>query len=157
MTDSKKFRDALGEFATGVCIATTAPAGGEPIGMTINSFSSVSLDPPLVMWSIHNSSDCLLKFEQSENFSISVLSAEQEALSNRYAKPGDHLLLPEHFISSAVSAPTVKECLASFECRVWARYPGGDHTIMVGEVLQFDASHGQSPLLFHGGGYAGKT
>ena len=90
MTDTKQFRDALGEFATGVCIATAAPAGSEPIGMTINSFSSVSLDPPLVLWSIHNSSDCFQKFDVSETFSISVLSQAQQDLSNHYAKPGDH-------------------------------------------------------------------
>ncbi|BFM06161.1 flavin reductase family protein [Halioxenophilus aromaticivorans] len=157
MIDTKQFRDALGEFATGVCIATTAPPQGDAIGMTINSFSSVSLEPPLVLWSIHNSSDCFQKFNDSEVFSISVLSQAQEALSNHFAKPGDHTLTPEHFIASEFAAPVLKDAMATFECRVWAKYAGGDHTIMVGEVLRFGATHGLSPLLFHGGGYGRKA
>lgn len=152
--DKRAFRDALGNFATGVCVVTVAPEQGAAIGMTINSFSSVSLDPPLVLWSIQNSSECFDTFSAVDTFAINILSSDQEDFSTRYAMKGDHDLCASHFSPGRTGTPLIKGALTSFECRVWARYPGGDHQIIVGEVLEVNSGQEGSPLLFHQGKYA---
>lgn len=154
MIDQRVFRDALGSFATGICVVTAMPEQGAPIGMTINSFSSVSLEPPLVLWSIQNVSECFGVFGTTDRFAISVLSKEQEALSQRYATKADHALLGEHYQPGRTGLPLIRNALTSFECRVWARYPGGDHLIIVGEVMDVQAEQSGPPLLFHQGRYA---
>lgn len=154
MMDQRAFRDALGSFATGVCIVTAVPAEGAPIGMTINSFSSVSLEPPLVLWSIQNVSECFDVFGTTDRFAINVLSGEQEGVSNRYAKKGDHELAEEHYSAGRTGSPLLEGALTSFECKVWARYPGGDHMIIIGEVVDVHAGQPGRPLLFHQGKYA---
>ena len=154
MIDTKEFRSALGQFATGVCVVTTqTPVGGFD-GMTVNSFSSVSLDPPLVLWSIQNSSERFNAFHQAERFAISVLGQDQEALSNQYAQKGDGLLEDAHYELSQAGLPIIQGALATFECQQWAQYPGGDHTIIVGEVLQFNCVDKAKPLLFYAGNYS---
>jgi len=153
MIDPKLFRDALGMFTTGVCVVTTIPNNDEPIGMTINSFASVSLDPPLILWSIQLTSDCYDRFDSSNKFAVSVLSHEQEHLSNFYAKKGDHYLDQGHYTIGSTGVPILNQAMAAFECKVWAKYPGGDHTIIVGEVMKFDALQDTRPLLFHCGKY----
>lgn len=154
MIDKKKFRDALGNFATGVCVVTVAPEQGRPIGMTINSFSSVSLEPPLVLWSIQNNSECFDIFNAADKFALNVLSTEQEGHSGFYAKKGEHTLDASHYCLGRTGSPVFRNALASFECRVWARYPGGDHQIIVGEVLEFSTHPSGRPLLFYKGKYA---
>lgn len=154
MIDQNIFRNALGHFATGVCIVTVKPAEGEAIGMTINSFSSVSLEPPLILWSIRNDSDCFQAFSTTDTFGISVLSSQQEDFSSLYAKRGQHDMCPTHYHAGATGAPLLTDALAHFECRVWARYPGGDHQIIVGEVQQLHPPCEGEPLLFHQGRYA---
>ena len=154
MTDTRALRTALGNFATGVCVVTVPGQDGEPIGMTINSFSSVSLDPALLLWNIQNDSDCFQLFERANSFAISVLSCHQESLSNFYAQKGSHTILPEHLITGEAGGALLAGAIATFECDVWARYPGGDHTILVGEVKSFTASDEAKPLLFFGGKYA---
>ncbi len=155
MIDQRVFRDALGTFATGVCVVTAVPDEGAPIGMTINSFSSVSLEPPLVLWSIQNDSECFDAFNGIDRFAISVLSGDQEAYSNLYATKGDHALSDGHYHMAGKGTAVISDALAAFECRVWARYPGGDHTIIVGEVLAVNPGQGAgAPLLFHQGRYA---
>ncbi|MFT3929698.1 MAG: flavin reductase family protein [Spongiibacteraceae bacterium] len=151
--DIQQFRNALGNFATGVCIVTVAPEAGVPIGMTINSFSSVSLEPPLVMWSIQCNSECFAVFESAERFAINVLSAEQQDLSREYSRKGQHQLKAEHFYCGRSGAPLLHNALTVFECRSWARYPGGDHLILVGEVLQFSAQPAAPALGFFKGAY----
>ena len=152
--DKRKFRDALGSFATGVCVVTVVPAQGAPIGMTVNSFASVSLEPPLVLWSIQYTSECFEVFNAAERFAINVLSTEQEGHSNVYSKRGEHTLDAGHFTLGRTGSPILRESLTCFECRMWARYAGGDHLIIVGEVLDFTTRPTGQPLLFHKGRYA---
>lgn len=154
MMDNRQLRDALGRFATGICVVTAAPEGGAAVGMTVNSFSSVSLEPPLVLWSIQNSAECFSTFMQTPCFAVNVLSLDQEALSVRYARRSTHTLSAEHYAPGRHGAPLLKGALASFECKTWARYPGGDHEIIVGEVVDLYTRPTGKPLLFHQGQYA---
>ena len=150
--DTGDFRQALGQFATGVCLVTLdAPELG-PLATTVNSFSSVSLDPPLVLWSIQNSSDHLAVYTECQHFGISVLSSEQGALSSQYAQRGGHSVQAEHFATGPQGEPKLIDALAHFTCAAYAVHPGGDHQIIVGEVLQFE-SREAAPLIFYSGGY----
>lgn len=151
--DLREFRDALGSFATGVCVVTANPAGFSPFGMTVNSFASVSLDPSLVIWSLQNSSDCFEPFDKADRFTINVLSESQRDLSNYYARRDQHQLLADHFRIGKTGTPVLRGAVSSLECRVWQRYPGGDHTILVGEVLEMDYNRNEEPLVFHAGKY----
>jgi flavin reductase (DIM6/NTAB) family NADH-FMN oxidoreductase RutF len=147
-------RNALGKFATGVCVITAAPEGFAPFGMTINSFASVSLNPPLVLWSLQNDSDCVPAFAAAERFAVNILAAEQRDLSKVYSKRGDHDLRAEHVKTGKAGLPLIRDALASFECEVWQRYDGGDHVILLGKVLAMESAGGDArPLLFFSGGY----
>lgn len=151
--DPIQFRNALGSFATGVCVITANPEGELPFGMTVNSFASVSLDPPLVLWSLQNNSECYAAFEKSTTFGVSVLAQDQQALSNKYAKKGDHALASEDYRLGSSGLPIINGALVSFECEVWNRYPGGDHVILIGKVLEMTQGEDKAPLLFHKGKY----
>ena len=150
--DAGDFRQALGQFATGVCLVTVDDPELGPLATTVNSFSSVSLDPPLVLWSIQNSSDHLAVYTECQHFGISVLSSEQGALSSQYAQRGGHSVQAEHFTTGPQGEPKLIGALAHFTCAVYAVHPGGDHQIIVGEVLQFE-SREAAPLIFYSGGY----
>ncbi|MEM8570547.1 MAG: flavin reductase family protein [Pseudomonadota bacterium] len=146
--DQRQFRDALAQFATGVTIITAAGRDG-PVGMTVNSFSSVSLDPPLILWSIAKDSDRFSAFEQSPYFCVHVLRAEDEALAMRFAANGIDFSGLAFGLGSG-DIPLLAGFAARFECRVAARHEGGDHVILVGEVERIDHEKAQ-PLVFHGG------
>ncbi|MGA0336773.1 MAG: flavin reductase family protein [Luminiphilus sp.] len=150
--DIGDFRQALGRFATGVCLVTVDDPELGPLATTVNSFSSVSLDPPLVLWSIQNSSDHLAVYTQCQHFGISVLSSEQGALSGQYAQRGGHSVQADHFTTGPQGEPKLIDALAHFTCAAYAVHPGGDHQIIVGEVLQFE-SRNAAPLIFYNGGY----
>jgi flavin reductase (DIM6/NTAB) family NADH-FMN oxidoreductase RutF len=150
---SREFRDALGAFATGVCVVTAKPDGWEPFGMTVNSFASVSLDPPLILWSLQNDSDMYQAFENSSQFGVNILRAGQQDLSNLYAKKGDHVLQAEHFELGASGVPVLPATLVTMECELEARHPGGDHIILVGRVLELTRREPGEPLLFCAGAY----
>ena len=150
--DTGDFRQALGQFATGVCLVTLDDPDLGPLATTVNSFSSVSLDPPLVLWSIQNSSDHLAVYTECQHFGISVLSSEQGALSSQYAQRGGHSVQAEHFATGPQGEPKLIDALAHFTCAAYAVHPGGDHQIIVGEVLQFE-SREADPLIFYSGGY----
>ena len=150
--DLNEFRQALGRFATGVCLVTVSDLDGGPLATTVNSFSSVSLDPALVLWSIQNSSDHLQIYTECQHFGISVLGKEQAALSGHYAQRGRHGALPEHFSVGSQGEPQLIDALAHFSCRTYAVYPGGDHQIIVGEVVAFGSTTAE-PLVFFSGGY----
>jgi len=150
--DIGDFRQALGRFATGVCLVTVDDSELGPLATTVNSFSSVSLDPPLVLWSIQNSSDHLAVYTQCQHFGISVLSSEQGALSGQYAQRGGHSVQADHFTTGPQGEPKLIDALAHFTCAAYAVHPGGDHQIIVGEVLQFE-SRNAAPLIFYNGGY----
>jgi flavin reductase (DIM6/NTAB) family NADH-FMN oxidoreductase RutF len=147
-------RNALGRFATGVCVITAAPAGFAPFGMTINSFASVSLEPPLILWSLQNDSDCAPAFAAADRFAVNILTADQMAISQQYSRRNDHDLRTEHVRDGSTGLPVIRDSLASFECEMWQRYDGGDHVILVGRVLALhDAGNDAKPLLFFGGRY----
>lgn len=152
--DPRELRNAFGRFATGVCVITASPEGQAPFGMTVNSFSSVSLDPPLLLWNLQNDSDCFEAFEKTDRFAVNVLAHDQMAMSNQYAKKNAHELDVAHYEEGELGLPVLHDALTAFECMVWERYPGGDHVILVGEVkAMHDSEHGK-PLLFFSGGYA---
>lgn len=150
--DERQLRDALGRFATGVTVVTAMAPDG-PLGMTANSFASVSLDPPLVLWSPARRSRRFPAFEAASHFAIHVLARDQQALAERFARSGHRFagLAPGR---GAGDAPLLEGCAARFECRHAAGYDGGDHLIMVGEVLRFE-TRDVPPLLYHRGRYTG--
>jgi flavin reductase (DIM6/NTAB) family NADH-FMN oxidoreductase RutF len=152
MNDTKSFRQCLGRFATGVTVVTCADARGNPCGITANSFSSVSLDPPLVLWNVAKSANSLEAFLNAEHFAINVLSAEQENLSAHFAQ-SDHMLFDgvEHNLSE-LGVPMLPDTLACFECRTYQVHDCGDHYIVIGEVIAYRAGD-MSPLLFYAGNY----
>jgi 3-hydroxy-9,10-secoandrosta-1,3,5(10)-triene-9,17-dione monooxygenase reductase component len=152
-TASRQFRDALGAFATGVTIVTTRGISGEDIGLTANSFNSVSLDPPMVLWSLSRKSKSLQAFLENPYFAVHVLSADQDALSHLFATRGAAKFAGLTPGRGAGDVPLLEGCSARFQCKTAFRHDGGDHVIFVGEVLAFD-SFDRPPLLFHGGRYA---
>jgi 3-hydroxy-9,10-secoandrosta-1,3,5(10)-triene-9,17-dione monooxygenase reductase component len=151
--DQKEFRRALGTFTTGVTIITARAADGTPVGVTANSFNSVSLDPPMVLWSLAKTSRSLAAFNESGHWAVHILSVEQDALSNRFAKSGEDKFDGVDTRAGAGEVPLLPGCTARLQCKTSFRYEGGDHIIFVGEVLAFDRSD-VPPLVFHGGRYA---
>lgn len=155
MTDERfaGLRQALGQFATGVTIVTTLGADNEPVGITANSFSSVSLEPPLVLWSLSTTALSRPAFENATYFGVHVLTAAQEELSERFGSRGRNKFAGLKWAPGPGSVPLLEEYAARFQCRMANRYPVGDHIVFVGEVLRFDKSD-KRPLVFHGGTYA---
>ena len=149
----REFRDALGRFATGVCVITANPPGMKPFGMTVNSFASVSLDPPLVLWSLQKNSECVPAFEKARQFTANILGDHQKEVSNRYAKKGDHDLGEEEYRLGRSGCAVLKHALASFECDIQSRIDGGDHIILLGLVKEMVNSPTGKPLLFYTGQY----
>jgi len=150
--EGRALRDAFGSFATGVTIVTTAGPDGRDIGLTANSFSSVSLDPPMVLWSLARSAASLEAFRHCGHFAVHILSADQEALSTRFASKGVDRFEGLALERGPGGVPMLTACTARFACRLAYQYEGGDHVIFVGEILDFSHS-AQKPLVFHGGRY----
>ena len=153
--DSTFFRTALGRFATGVTIVTAeGDPGSGPVGLTVSSFNSVSLEPPLVVWSLSAQSTSLLSLDRSARYVIQVLASDQMALANRFARGS----AAERFAGLTLShapngAPRLDlPCAAWFECRNRRRYTEGDHIIFIGEV-EHCAFSDVLPLVYHAGGY----
>ncbi|MBY6189621.1 flavin reductase family protein [Microbulbifer agarilyticus] len=146
-------RQVFGQFATGVTIVTTGGESGEAVGMTVSSFNTVSLDPPLILWCIDKKTGCFDAFNQCEHFAIHVLSDQQDNLSSLFARRGVDKFSELDYHMSAQGVPLLHEYCARLQCTLTARHEGGDHLIMVGRV---DAMHTQdrAPLLFHRGAYA---
>ncbi len=151
--DSRAFRNALGDFATGVAIVTTRVGEDAPIGITVNSFSSVSLDPPLVLWCLDKGSDRLDAFQRCQGFTINILAAAQQELSNRLSRSGQPHLDGIPVDEGVNGCPYLSEALATFECAVDARHDAGDHIIMVGRVQAFNQPSAETPLIYHRGNY----
>lgn len=154
--DPRDFRGALGCFPTGVCLVTTLAPGGKPEGLTINSFSSVSLDPPMVLWSLARSASCAPAFRDAEYFAVNVLASADAALASHFARssPDKFAAFPERFTSGLGGAPLLSGAAAQFECHSRYRNYGGDHIILIGAVERYRWG-GVAPLLFHRGRYAG--
>src|SRR5207248_8945181 len=137
--DARDFRTALGTFPTGVCLITTAAPDGRRAGLTVNSFSSVSLDPPMVLWSLARSATSAPVFRDAEYFAINVLGATDHALSSHFAKSGadKFAAFAERFTPGLGGAPVLTGAVASFECHSRHRYYGGDHIIVIGVVERY--------------------
>ena len=151
--DGRELRNALGRYATGVCVITTVTGAQQAVGMTANSFASVSLEPPLVLWSLQNNSDVYDVFSGPRFYAINILSSEQDGHSNQYAKKGQHELSPEHFSLGKYGSPIIRDALVSFECELEETHEGGDHLIIVGRVRDMQQKPEGEPLLFFSGGY----
>ncbi|MFN3611053.1 flavin reductase family protein [Tepidimonas sp.] len=147
----ERFRAALGRFATGVTIVTARAADGAPIGLTVNSFNSVSLEPPLVLWSLALRSRALPVFESAAHYAIHVLGVEQQALAQRFASRQADRWAGVAWTPNADGVPLLPDCAAVFECCSRSRYVEGDHVILVAEVLRCRHDGAASPLLYHGG------
>ena len=153
--DKRAFRDALGAFATGITVISCRSPGGDPNGVTVNSFSSLSLDPPLVLFCLGRDAVSWPAFTSARHFAVNVLSRAQEALSNRFADPAGASWEGVVHETWETGCPILAGAAASFECECRHRYDGGDHVIVVGEVkrMAFDAS--RQPLIYWRGRYAG--
>ena len=146
-----EFRAALGMFATGVTIVTTRTSQGHLIGLTANSFNSVSLDPPLVLWSLSRQAGSMPTFTTGSHYAINILSADQQELAKRFASKSMDRFEGVPFEEGFGGAPLLTGAAATFECFNRSRYEEGDHVIFVGEVERCAHRPGASPLLFHGG------
>jgi 3-hydroxy-9,10-secoandrosta-1,3,5(10)-triene-9,17-dione monooxygenase reductase component len=149
---ARQFRNALGSFATGVTVITTRSPEGADVGVTANSFNSVSLDPPMILWSIGKNSTSLAAFMAAEHFAVHILAMDQESLSGRFAKSNTDKFAGLTVERGREGIPLLSGCAARFQCRTAYRHEGGDHIILVGEVEDFDHD-GHAPLAFHGGRY----
>ncbi|WP_460890746.1 flavin reductase family protein [Ramlibacter alkalitolerans] len=150
---AQEFRAALGMFATGVTIVTARTTAGGLIGLTANSFNSVSLSPPLVLWSLSRAAASMTVFSAGSHYAINVLAADQKALAERFATRGADRWSGVGFDEGAGGAPLLHGAAATFECFNRSRYEEGDHIIFVGEVERCAHRAGALPLLFHGGRY----
>jgi flavin reductase (DIM6/NTAB) family NADH-FMN oxidoreductase RutF len=147
--DARDFRSALGCFPTGVCLVTAVAPGGKRVGLTANSFTSVSLDPPMVLWSLARTASSAPVFRDAEHFVINVLGADDEELSAHFARPGEDKFAK---YSERFSGGVLRGAVATFECHSRHRYYGGDHIIVIGVVERY-AHNGRAPLVFHRGSY----
>jgi flavin reductase (DIM6/NTAB) family NADH-FMN oxidoreductase RutF len=150
--NGREFRDALAQFATGVTVVTTCAPGGGYVGLTVNSFSSVSLVPPLILWSLDRRAGSLAVFRDAARFAVNVLAHDQRALARRFASPAGNRFAGVPLRLGAHDMPLLEGCVAWFECTLHAQHEAGDHVIFIGEVVH--CAHGSGmPLLFHAGRY----
>lgn len=147
----REFRASLAMFATGVTIVTARTPDGELIGLTASSFNSVSVSPPLVLWSLSHAATSMTALANSSHYAINILAADQKELAERFAGKRDGRWEGILFTEGAGGAPLLNGAAASFECFNRSRYEEGDHVIFVGEVERCHHRAGASPLLFHGG------
>jgi flavin reductase (DIM6/NTAB) family NADH-FMN oxidoreductase RutF len=151
-SSAKHLRKALARFVTGVTIVTTRTAAGTFEGLTVNSFSPVSLDPPLVLWSLRNNATSLNAFLEAEWFAVNVLGAAHHDLSQRFAVSSREKFVDFKCAFGLGGCPLIAESIARFECRLERKVPGGDHVILIGWVERATYREGE-PLLFHDGAY----
>jgi flavin reductase (DIM6/NTAB) family NADH-FMN oxidoreductase RutF len=150
--DPRDFRNALGTYATGVAIITAAAADGRPTGLTCNSFASVSLNPPLVLWSLGIYSQSLSVFQNASHFAVNVLGLSQQGLASRFAATSEDKFAGVQYTAGLGNAPLLADSVANFQCRAVNRYYGGDHVIFLGAVEAYTYNR-QESLLFSRGGY----
>ncbi|MFN9161957.1 MAG: flavin reductase family protein [Alphaproteobacteria bacterium] len=151
--NSRAFRDALGHFATGVAVISARAGDAGTIGLTINSFASVSLDPPLVLWSLDRGSDRYPPLMQVSRFGIGVLGREGEDLSRRLARKGQFALGKDEVADGPNGVPLLRKAIAAFECEVEQRIDAGDHVIFLARVLSCSHAGHEAPLLYYRGAY----
>jgi flavin reductase (DIM6/NTAB) family NADH-FMN oxidoreductase RutF len=151
--DARAFRRGLGQFATGVVVITAQAADGGAIGLTMSSFNSVSVDPPLILFSIDRQAFSLAAMTTAKGYAVNILGRDQEHLSDKFARSlADKWAAVEH-TSGHAAAPLIAGAIAHFECEPYAQYDGGDHVIFVGRVVQFSTRPDKDPLIFFRGTY----
>lgn len=146
-----QFKQALGRFATGVTVVTARLPDGTLAGLTVSSFNAVSLQPPLVLWSLKVDSGAMAVMSEATHYAIHVLGADQQALAEQFAGPRERRWQGVAWRLARCGAPLLPGCAAVFECFNRSRYEEGDHVIFVGEVERCSSSAGAAPLLYHGG------
>ena len=151
--NNKNLRNVLSKFATGVTVVSTIDNDGKPVGMTANSFTSVSLDPPLVLWNIGINQPSYDAFLKAKGYSVNILSKDQKDICDLFSSSIDDKFNDIDYILSDNGFPIIQKSLAWFDCIKWNNYPGGDHQILVGEVKNFYANE-KDPLIFWNGSLA---
>lgn len=152
--DQRAFRDALSTFVTGVTVITTCSRSGTFAGITANSFNSVSLDPPLILWSLGRDSGSFSTFEAADYFAVHILSEAQADLSMRFATVGADKFSGLQTTTGIGGVPLIEDCTARLECSVFERVPAGDHIIYIGQVERINTNSKIDPLVYHAGDYA---
>ncbi len=150
--DARDFRNALGSFCTGVTVIAAATPDGRRVGLTANSFAAVSLNPPLVLWSLVSHSPSMSVFQEASHFCINVLNAAQGELARHFARPSEDKFASVDWEEGLGGAPRLVGALAQFQCRNSYRYYGGDHVIFLGAVEDYTHRSGE-PLLFNRGAF----
>lgn len=150
--DTRALRHALGQFATGVTIVSCLDAGGRPVGLTANSFNALSLDPPLVLWSLRRESPSLEAFDRATHFAVNVLGEAQVDLSRRFAATREDKFSDVAWAPGLGGAPVLAGCAATFQCETAQRQDAGDHRLYIGRVLELQAQP-VPPLVYHAGHY----
>lgn len=141
------FRKTLGCFPTGVAVITTCTPGGDPIGVTVNSFSSVSLDPPLILWSLARTAWSLPHFVEARSFVVNILASHQHDICGTFARNVEDRFAGIAWHRGVDGAPVLDDTVATLQCQQWARYDGGDHEIFVGQVVEC-RNEAHDPLIF---------
>ena len=152
MIDPRALRQTLGQFATGVTVVTCADGAGQPVGLTVNSFNALSLDPPLILWSLRRASPSLPAFEAAGHFAVNVLGEAQVELSRRFASPHANKFEEVAWHAGLGGAPVLAGCAATLQCAVAARQEAGDHRLYIGHVRALSCEP-MPPLIFHAGRY----
>lgn len=150
--DPRELRNCFGKFATGITVITAVGPDGQKIGLTVNSFSSLSIDPPMILWSLDNRSHNLEALKNASHFAVNVLASDQMDLSNNFASRADDKFADIECVDGKCGIPLLKDTVAHLECKNVNQYPGGDHTIFIGEVEHFEMSN-KKPLLYANGNY----
>ncbi len=151
--DGRAFRNALGQFPTGVCVVTAQAPDGEDLGTTMSSFNSLSLDPPLVLFSVDRRASSLPKWQMVQGCAINVLAESQKEVSGRFARSRSNKWAGIDFDRGYAEAPLLRGVVARFECRPYAIYDGGDHLLFIVEVVRFRIFANRAPLIFCRGNY----
>ena len=160
MVDITSFKGCMSNFTTGITIITTLNQRSQKIGVTINSFNSVSLDPLLILFSLKKSSYCYDELSHARYFTVNILSTDQQELVQLFTKPGENKWQNLEFYSqeTRTPSPAIKGCLAFLECEHFAAYEGGDHTIIVGKVMNlYNDPHTTQPLIYFKGTFKSLT
>ena len=150
--DPRELRKAFGQFATGVTVVTTLAPTGQMIGLTVNSFASLSIDPPLVLWSLAKHSPNLQAFREASHFCVNVLAEDQHSLALQFSRPANDKFAGVAHEPGMAGIPLLSRSIARFECSRSAVHEGGDHLIFIGQVQRYQTFE-QPPLLFHGGSF----
>lgn len=152
--DINQLKNTLSQFPTGVCVITTKDKVGHNFGITVNSFNSVSLNPPLVLWSINKDTHSTEVFTETSHFNVNILAEQQIAISNQFASNIDNRFQDINYQLDANSIPLLEDLAAYLQCKTWQIYEGGDHLIIVGEVINTFVDNDKQSLLYYRGNYA---